>query len=748
METDKTDRRAKSETKPEHSSLETLTQMGLRRRATAIVAGVSVVTAASTVGAGGAAPATVGSARRQNEEGRAQQQQEAHLHGVPTKKAFLRRKSSAHEKGEGFETQEARKRIQTFRNTIHHEDADGRIVIRTLEHDESTVDLALDVQEDGPIAASATTGDDWVSVGVMGVADESALDVDLVDPQARREIQNLNSRLDAFEKERQPRRGTGGIKLEGGVDSRDAASRGDKRFGGGVQDREGEGKGRRLATSSGGNDGATYYVEVKSSTGKTSTYWNGALWTLAVDIPVFGQSKKHDFVYGRGTITQEEQMEEKTAGYTVERGCYYLWTTQGTRPFDVEWSISVDGVDIPNGSGGGADRHTFGVGGALCGLSTCYRQCYNDWQDESTDECASYGDLLAPPTEPAGAKCTCTEEEELALRLTCLNTEKCDNRSQCYLINDAVAEVSTSHVIKVCTYMTIEGSTVDTQSAEQAIAIWLNLDAQYVELVLVNGKSPVTYSRRNRRRILLKDHEDQYYETDGPRVEHGRGKKNQRSARNRRLQSKNFRRFEYHIIAPGSADRSNILETIKNGVRDLNTVLGSQEEGSGLQNAEAYTATYSVVEENVASAEVPSVSIAGTGIGGVGNTVVVEATSAPADSEHFTRSAQFIVGAGLVVVVSVVLSFVACIVCNMKRKEKKAFRENNAPVGGQPKPVEFVDPWGSLIKGKYTASSATRSTAGKSQNGTSGGGSTQSGQQPKSGKGSRNGSERRGTGSK
>lgn len=35
--------------------------------------------------------------------------------------------------------------------------------------------------------------------------------------------------------------------------------------------------------------------------------------------------------------------------------------------------ISVDGVDIPNGSGGGADRHTFGVGGALCGLSTCYR---------------------------------------------------------------------------------------------------------------------------------------------------------------------------------------------------------------------------------------------------------------------------------------------------------------------------------------------------------------------------------------
>lgn len=45
METDKTDRRAKSETKPEHSSLETLTQMGLRRRATAIVAGVSVVTA-------------------------------------------------------------------------------------------------------------------------------------------------------------------------------------------------------------------------------------------------------------------------------------------------------------------------------------------------------------------------------------------------------------------------------------------------------------------------------------------------------------------------------------------------------------------------------------------------------------------------------------------------------------------------------------------------------------------------------
>lgn len=34
-------------------------------------------------------------------------------------------------------------------------------------------------------------------------------------------------------------------------------------------------------------------------------------------------------------------MEEKTAGYTVERGCYYLWTTQGTRPFDVEWSVSA-----------------------------------------------------------------------------------------------------------------------------------------------------------------------------------------------------------------------------------------------------------------------------------------------------------------------------------------------------------------------------------------------------------------------
>lgn len=35
--------------------------------------------------------------------------------------------------------------------------------------------------------------------------------------------------------------------------------------------------------------------------------------------------------------------------------------------------VSADGEAIPGASGGGTDRHSFGVGGALCELSNCYQ---------------------------------------------------------------------------------------------------------------------------------------------------------------------------------------------------------------------------------------------------------------------------------------------------------------------------------------------------------------------------------------
>ena len=46
------------------------------------------------------------------------------------------------------------------------------------------------------------------------------------------------------------------------------------------------------------------------------------------------------------------------------------------------------------------------------------QNCYADSNDQSTDECASFGDLLAPPTEPAGANCSCTIEEEVRGRIS------------------------------------------------------------------------------------------------------------------------------------------------------------------------------------------------------------------------------------------------------------------------------------------------------------------------------------------
>lgn len=43
------------------------------------------------------------------------------------------------------------------------------------------------------------------------------------------------------------------------------------------------------------------------------------------------------------------------------------------------------------------------------------QECYEERDDRSTNVCPSYGDLLAPSDEPAGANCTCSGEEEVIL---------------------------------------------------------------------------------------------------------------------------------------------------------------------------------------------------------------------------------------------------------------------------------------------------------------------------------------------
>lgn len=49
-----------------------------------------------------------------------------------------------------------------------------------------------------------------------------------------------------------------------------------------------------------------------------------------------------------------------------------------------------------------------------------------------------------------------------------------------------------------------------------------------------------------------------------------------------------FKRLEFEIVAHDDGDLMDISGTINQGVRGLNTVLSVQEEGSGLETAQAY----------------------------------------------------------------------------------------------------------------------------------------------------------------
>ncbi|CAM9590032.1 unnamed protein product, partial [Ectocarpus sp. 12 AP-2014] len=342
------------------------------------------------------------------------------------------------------------------------------------------------------------------------------------------------------------------------------------------------------------NSSGNYQVEIVASTGDTSTNWNGASYRLEVGTVVPGQTLPSSSLLAFGTIN-EGDTSPWTQTLNLERGCYVLYTTAGTRPYDVVWQVEVGGEVYQNAAGGGKDYHSFGLGGALCGMSDCYRLCYEEHDDRDADECKSFGDLLAPSDEPAGANCTCTHDEEIDLRIECLGRDDCESRSQCYLLGDAAAEITTAPTLRIVMYVTVVTTNVYVDGMETAVALWLDLDPAYVELARVNGKLTETSTEVTRRRLFSAgEHEEEEEEEEGGGARLGRGwgwsdeKGGQRRARNRRLQTAAFKRLEFRIIGDSDNDFPDITSTLSEGVRALNTVLAAQNEESGVSEVEAY----------------------------------------------------------------------------------------------------------------------------------------------------------------
>ncbi|CAM9985916.1 unnamed protein product [Choristocarpus tenellus] len=138
-------------------------------------------------------------------------------------------------------------------------------------------------------------------------------------------------------------------------------------------------------------------------------------------------------------------------------------------------------------SGGGSDRATFGVGGAVCDLDDCYTSCFAAHAEADANNinaadttCASMGDLLAPSTDPAGANCSCSDEVNLTVRLRCLN-EGCASRSQCYLTGDVISTVVLwNDQVDIVVYTSGIGFSFDAAAVESAVALWLNVDVSAV----------------------------------------------------------------------------------------------------------------------------------------------------------------------------------------------------------------------------------------------------------------------------
>ncbi|CAM9905060.1 unnamed protein product, partial [Ectocarpus fasciculatus] len=100
---------------------------------------------------------------------------------------------------------------------------------------------------------------------------------------------------------------------------------------------------RHLSTSSDDdneNTGGNYQVEIVASTGDTSTNWNGAAYRLEVGTVVPGQTLPSSSLLAYGTIN-EGDTSPWTQTLNLERGCYVLFTTAGTRPYDVVWQVKI-----------------------------------------------------------------------------------------------------------------------------------------------------------------------------------------------------------------------------------------------------------------------------------------------------------------------------------------------------------------------------------------------------------------------
>lgn len=70
---------------------------------------------------------------------------------------------------------------------------------------------------------------------------------------------------------------------------------------------------------------------------------------------------------------------------------------------------------------------------------------------------------------------------QVELRLTCLD-RGCEERSQCYLVDDAIAEIETASTLRIVMYVTSFETKVNTVGMETAVAQWLDLDPAYVSL--------------------------------------------------------------------------------------------------------------------------------------------------------------------------------------------------------------------------------------------------------------------------
>ncbi|CAM9346909.1 unnamed protein product [Discosporangium mesarthrocarpum] len=179
----------------------------------------------------------------------------------------------------------------------------------------------------------------------------------------------------------------------------------------------------------------------------------------------------------------------------------------------------------------------------------------------------------------------------------------------------------------------------------------------------------------------------------------------------RRLQAiASFERLDLSIIVFNMADVEALDQAVARGVGALNSIFKRQDASTGISSTTAWFAEGSMEDSYVATGLIPTSSVVVQAPEEVlppeGDTVVPGGGGGEEEEgigNEFLTSTQFLLGAGLVVVVSFMLSIAACIVFWMKRKARKETENLPSTPGGE---VISVDPWASLTS-QFTKQSAS-----------------------------------------